>query len=264
MKRRGFTLIELLVVIAIIAILAAILFPVFARARDAARKATCQSNLKQIGLAFRMYTADYDERTPNNRYPDPDGDGPIADPNPSTDCVALTSRSAYRGWISNSLMPYAKNGGIWACPSYAGTNINFDGTCTDPAYQGSDKRHKVGYAFNYIGVNSGTGNTGNSMPGWGTVEAACLRPADQAIMWDSANRWVDFNGGFWGNRDINQWIDLKNPNYGHWHSEQANFLFADGHVKTGKFDGLKYQNFFNVLETDPRYNLPIGNKPYPT
>ena len=61
MKRRGFTLIELLVVIAIIAILAAILFPVFARARDAARKTTCISNLKQLGTGILMYAQDYDE-----------------------------------------------------------------------------------------------------------------------------------------------------------------------------------------------------------
>ena len=63
--RRGFTLIELLVVIAIIAILAAILFPVFAQARDAARKATCQSNMRQIGMAFAQYSADYDGYYPN-------------------------------------------------------------------------------------------------------------------------------------------------------------------------------------------------------
>jgi prepilin-type N-terminal cleavage/methylation domain-containing protein len=64
-KRTGFTLIELLVVIAIIAILAAILFPVFARARENARRASCQSNLKQIGLAVYQYTQDYDEKCPS-------------------------------------------------------------------------------------------------------------------------------------------------------------------------------------------------------
>ena len=64
----GFTLIELLVVIAIIAILAAILFPVFARARENARRSSCQSNMKQIGLGFMQYTQDYDEQYPANRY----------------------------------------------------------------------------------------------------------------------------------------------------------------------------------------------------
>ncbi|HLJ53881.1 MAG TPA: prepilin-type N-terminal cleavage/methylation domain-containing protein, partial [Chthonomonadaceae bacterium] len=64
---RGFTLIELLVVIAIIAILAAILFPVFARARESARKTSCISNMKQIGLAAKMYINDYDECYPDSR-----------------------------------------------------------------------------------------------------------------------------------------------------------------------------------------------------
>src|SRR5687767_6104900 len=68
MRRRAFTLIELLVVIAIIAILAAILFPVFSRARESARKASCQSNLKQMGLGVMMYTQDYDEKYPMSSY----------------------------------------------------------------------------------------------------------------------------------------------------------------------------------------------------
>ena len=67
MSRRGFTLIELLVVIAIIAILAAILFPVFAKAREKARQTSCLSNLKQLGLSFLMYAQDYDELLPSYR-----------------------------------------------------------------------------------------------------------------------------------------------------------------------------------------------------
>jgi prepilin-type N-terminal cleavage/methylation domain-containing protein len=66
-ERPGFTLIELLVVIAIIAILAAILFPVFAQARESARQATCLSNMKQIGTASMMYVQDYDETYPDQR-----------------------------------------------------------------------------------------------------------------------------------------------------------------------------------------------------
>src|SRR4030088_2532951 len=65
LRKRAFTLIELLGVIAIIAILAAILFPVFAQAREKARQTTCQSNLKQIGIAISMYVQDYDEEFPN-------------------------------------------------------------------------------------------------------------------------------------------------------------------------------------------------------
>ena len=97
--RRGFTLIELLVVIAIIAILAAILFPVFARAREKARQTSCLSNLKQIGLGAMMYAQDYDERV----MP-----GYICDGTP-------------RGWwweVPNGrIQPYIKNTQIIICPS---------------------------------------------------------------------------------------------------------------------------------------------------
>src|SRR4028119_1048011 len=81
-RKKGFTLIELLVVIAIIAILAAILFPVFARARENARRASCQSNLKQIGLGLMQYTQDYDEKYPLfNENPGGPGNNSPARPN---------------------------------------------------------------------------------------------------------------------------------------------------------------------------------------
>ncbi len=94
MKRRGaFTLIELLVVIAIIAILAAILFPVFAKAREKARQSSCLANVKQIGLATLQYTQDYDEVLP------------------------VHQRSGRTISVQTQIQPYLKNEQIWACPS---------------------------------------------------------------------------------------------------------------------------------------------------
>ncbi len=98
--RRGFTLIELLVVIAIIAILAAILFPVFARAREKARQSSCLSNLKQIGLASMMYAQDYDEKL--SPYDPPNG----------------TQYLPYTLWT-----PYIKNIQVWQCPSDSGGRL---------------------------------------------------------------------------------------------------------------------------------------------
>ena len=90
--RVGFTLIELLVVIAIIAILAAILFPVFSQARDKARQTSCLSNAKQVGLAVLQYTQDYDEKYPSNHW----------------------------GIYLILVQPYMRNWEMWRCPSYSG------------------------------------------------------------------------------------------------------------------------------------------------
>ncbi len=109
MKKKGFTLIELLVVIAIIAILAAILFPVFARARENARRASCQSNLKQIALGVFQYTQDYDEKMPL-LYANLGTAGGYTDP------VAATTGNIDQGWAL-LLQPYLKSAQIYQCPS---------------------------------------------------------------------------------------------------------------------------------------------------
>lgn len=115
MRRKAFTLIELLVVIAIIAILAAILFPVFARAKDAAKKAVCLSNQKQLGLAIQMYMADYDDRLPDRRDLKDSLPGGYR---PWTTWPPSDPRS---GWAMVVLEPYTKNDEIWMCPSAEGT-----------------------------------------------------------------------------------------------------------------------------------------------
>src|SRR5713226_4903050 len=106
-RRNGFTLIELLVVIAVIAILAAILFPVFAQARQKARITSCLSNLKQLGTAVMMYVQDYDERLPPHydRY----------DPKQVTKGSSVIANKLKAAWG-----PYIKNDGIFKCPADTG------------------------------------------------------------------------------------------------------------------------------------------------
>jgi prepilin-type N-terminal cleavage/methylation domain-containing protein/prepilin-type processing-associated H-X9-DG protein len=98
--RKGFTLIELLVVIAIIAILAAILFPVFARAREKARQTSCLSNIKQLALGFHMYSSDYDETFPART-------------------IGANCNAALRvgGTAEQAVYPYVKNAQLYICPS---------------------------------------------------------------------------------------------------------------------------------------------------
>src|SRR5258708_29999091 len=115
MTRRGFTLIELLVVIAIIAVLAAILFPVFAQAREKARQASCMSNLRQIGLGFVQYVQDYDEKLPDRRDLKRSLSGGYK---PWTSWPTSDPRAA---WAAITLYPYIKNYDIWACPSVKGS-----------------------------------------------------------------------------------------------------------------------------------------------
>ena len=125
-RLKAFTLIELLVVIAIIAILAAILFPVFARAREQARKTTCLSNLKQIGLGTLMYVQDYDGVFP----------WLMQDGRNNDDTTGLSTRmsvgppnlNGVRGlFIEATLQPYVKNFGVFACPTLRANKPVTDG-----------------------------------------------------------------------------------------------------------------------------------------
>jgi len=111
-RRNGFTLIELLVVIAIIAILAAILFPVFAKAREKARQASCLSNMKQIGNAVMMYVQDYDEMFPKEWH---GADGPTFFN--TGNVVYLTSDADPYGNYQPLIYPYVKNMRVFNCPS---------------------------------------------------------------------------------------------------------------------------------------------------
>lgn len=120
-RTSGFTLIELLVVIAIIAILAAILFPVFARARENARRTSCLSNMKQMGLGLQQYTQDYDEKYPQANFAS-------LQPYP-------TNGAASNGtWLwMHSLFVYVKSNQLFACPSVTGSFPRADGYWWDGA-----------------------------------------------------------------------------------------------------------------------------------
>jgi prepilin-type N-terminal cleavage/methylation domain-containing protein len=111
LSRRAFTLIELLVVIAIIAILAAMLFPVFARARESARRTSCTSNLRQQGQAFAMYVQDYDELFPTANFSDTNSGFPPA---------LHVDGSGVPIYHADLLQPYVKNHGLFLCPTMRG------------------------------------------------------------------------------------------------------------------------------------------------
>lgn len=112
---KGFTLIELLVVIAIIAILAAVLFPVFAQAKASAKQTVCLSNMKQIGTSFVLYIGDNDDRLPDRRDIKASMGFKPWSSWPATDPRA--------GWAEQVLQPYAKSTGIWSCPQAQKTVI---------------------------------------------------------------------------------------------------------------------------------------------
>jgi prepilin-type N-terminal cleavage/methylation domain-containing protein len=241
--RKAFTLIELLVVIAIIAILAAILFPVFAQAREKARQASCESNLKQIGLAFKMYVQDYDERWPANNVDDGSGNSGCCS------AYGIANRFAWGGWISNALRPYDKNQSIFQCPS---RNM---GWFADPYNVVSGNAQQVSYSFNYMSM-------------YGHKEAEFPEVSGALVMWDSDNSWTDCwyeDGGCgWRVRDWRWYVlpgkCLDQWNCTNWHNGKNDYLYEDGHVKAGEWDAMQWQNLHGrIVQNNINYGRSVRN-----
>jgi len=198
-KNRGFTLIELLVVIAIIAILAAILFPVFARAREAARKATCIANVKQLTLACLMYAGDYDEILPSAAASADEG---MQHPITATAMgsltftranVGVTRKGAWRDanypglgegvvdWqLADLIMMYVKSQDLFDCPTLVrrgrGKIVFAQIATTDPFIPGWNKCTDAG-SYDYACMHHPSGRRSCGAPGsWrsGTLVTSCI------------------------------------------------------------------------------------------
>jgi len=259
-RRPGFTLIELLVVIAIIAILAAILFPVFAQARDKARQASCLSNLKQIGMALMMYVGDYDQHYPNSTIePRASGGYPLPKsvcdqlgvPEPGTHKRCLSNEiygTGWSGWIANALFPYEKNHRIYVCPSRS---------FNTGAVNWRDPNGAMSYGYNYRSLGGAWGVGGGNAEAQPVISDANLpEPANLIALMDTGNHWMDcgYMGacGIWA-RDLCYYSRLTNrplqpgmtctaaeTNRTSWHMGKMNILFADGHAKIGGWDQVTW------------------------
>jgi prepilin-type N-terminal cleavage/methylation domain-containing protein len=207
----AFTLIELLVVIAIIAILAAILFPVFAKAREKARQAACLSNTKQLGTAFMMYAQDYDETMPAVWFGN--------DPGQSWPWAVWPGSVDWNGVFTHAVMPYMKNRGILQCPS--GTNNNrWSGT------------NGISYGYSEYIYNSGQGYSKlaalANAPG-GVASVAVIAECYTSGIF---NDW-ETEGPNQANGQNDGMNRLRYHMYSPWQSnhEGTVFIYADGHSK---------------------------------
>ena len=217
--RRGFTLIELLVVIAIIAILAAILFPVFARAREKARQASCQSNHKNIALAAIMYGSDYDEK-----------------PIPMW-CYGVGHGDTVRGrlWWNYIIQPYMKNYQVLECPSIDSTWFHYGASTGAPEV--GCHRGRTGVGLNWHDYTSVRGDQG----AWLWLKDSSIEHPPELVTFMDSDCVV---GGprFPGDIPLYQ-QDISWPDGRQRHNEMANYAFYDGHVKTMKCGALTIRNW---------------------
>jgi prepilin-type N-terminal cleavage/methylation domain-containing protein/prepilin-type processing-associated H-X9-DG protein len=235
-NQRAFTLIELLVVIAIIAILAAILFPVFAQAREKARAVSCLSNMKQMGTALMMYVQDYDETLAGNHLGAPhnnQGDSGLTNAAGTANPLGFmtpelaTGSTVVRNW-ARDIFPYMKNLQVYYCPNATPRSSFSAGS---------------GYAETTV---TGGGNLSYLLNGIVSSKAIAAIPAPADIIFleeykfktrvshvrpcvvtGSTTRFYQFNHGF----------------YNYQHSEGGNLLYCDGHAKFKKKTAIKLLDF---------------------
>ena len=215
--KKGFTLIELLVVIAIISIFASILFPVFARARENARRASCMNNLKQIGLAIMQYTQDYDERYPAAL------DGPAGGPYNTHVTTgwpgakfSINGSSHLVSWM-DMIFPYVKSTQIFVCPSQPDSHT-LTGGLWDASFYGYNSGIS-GYGNDRYGKPWGSRNMGNLL-------AEIQRPSETIMVMDYLSQYNDqvsaitfVNSAAGTNTNVSP------------HFSGTNIGFADGHAK---------------------------------
>jgi prepilin-type N-terminal cleavage/methylation domain-containing protein/prepilin-type processing-associated H-X9-DG protein len=259
----GFTLIELLVVIAIIAILAAILFPVFAQAREKARQASCTSNIKQITTAHLMYLQDYDETFVDA------GINPFFNwqgPNGYDNGASITSDAPYAGcmgWpcimptgeatFAARLMPYLKNYDIWRCPSAnnSSRNTGEGWSASNPALDVKFPARQKAISYWY--------NLAFHKQSQAVVDA----PAERVVMAETGRvrAGYDLNSGRDGYARAAKWPDFYRP-----HGGGSVLGFSDGHVKwfndRGMGPGNDNTDAGRVIRGLPHGNM-CANPPQP-
>ena len=239
--RRGFTLIELLIIIAIIALLAAILFPVFGRAHEQARRSTCQSNLKQIGLGVMQYLQDYDECYPLAIY---------------------GSANDGRGWAV-IVQPYIKSLAVYQCPSdrtepeldrslegysdyWYNAALSWNKSTASPSYKTATKQSALLFPSLTIMNGDGTGGSDHSRGSYrmngclnGGGAGATYSENDPGFYSCTTTGLVTANGS--GN-SVNK------------HFQGHNLCFADGHVKW--FQGIRATS--NAVASTLMYDITTG------